>query len=55
MPISDVYSIKGGWAVEITRRNGTTYQVKSDDYQSMADYRNEYLVAQAKKRGINVR
>lgn len=51
MAISEVYNIKGGYAVKITRTNGSSYQVKSDDYQSIVDYRNEYLQAQAKKRG----
>lgn len=55
MPISEVYEIKNGYAVRITRRNGGTYQVTSEDYQSMVEYRQEYLAAQAKKRGSNVR
>lgn len=55
MPISEVYNIKDGYAVKITRRNGQTYQVTSQDYQSLVEYREEYLAAQAKKRGANGR
>lgn len=51
MSISNIYRIKDGYAVKITRTNGSSYQVKSEDYQSMVDYRNEYLQVQAKKRG----
>ena len=49
--ITEPYKIKTGWAVKITRRNQTTYQVSSSDYQSIVDYRNEFLAEQAKKRG----
>lgn len=55
MSISNIYSIKDGYAVKITRRNGQTYQVKCEDYQSLVEYREEFLAAQAKKRGSNVR
>lgn len=51
MPISEVYQINGGFAVKITRTNGKTYRVTSSDYQTMVEYRAEYLAAQAKKRG----
>ena len=55
MSISDIYNIKDGYAVKITRSNGQSYQVKSEDYQSMVEYREEFLAAQAKKRGSNAR
>ena len=50
MSISLVYEIKGGSAVSIERRNGTKYQVHSPDYQSMVEYRAEYLAEQAKRK-----
>lgn len=47
--ITEPYQIKDGWAVKITRRNGTSYQVKSEDYQSIAEYREEFLAAVQKR------
>ena len=55
MSISNIYNIKDGYAVKITRSDGQTYQVKCEDYQSLVEYREEFLAAQAKKRGSNVR
>lgn len=37
----------GEFYIEITRRNKKTYNVRSVDYQSVVDYRNE-LLSQAK-------
>lgn len=50
MPISEIKQTKDGYAVEIKRSNGTTYKVTSEDYQSMVDYRNEYLESQARRK-----
>lgn len=48
--ITEPYQIKDGWAIKITRRNGTSYQVKSEDYQSIVDYREEFLAAALKRK-----
>lgn len=54
MPISEPYEINEGqkklFAVLIRRRNGTCYQVKSEDLESIKEYRAEYLAVQSKKR-----
>lgn len=53
MPITEPYKIKEGktelFAVSIRRRNGTSYQVKSEDKQSIIDYRKEFLEAAQKR------
>lgn len=47
--ITEPYAIGREWGVQITRKNGTTYVVRSDDYQSIVDYRKEFI-EQATKR-----
>lgn len=41
--ISDVQQCKNCYYVEITRRNGTTYRVKSDVRDAVVEYRREFL------------
>lgn len=47
--ITEPYQIKDGWTVKITRKNNTSYEVKSEDLQSIIDYREEFLAAQQKR------
>lgn len=53
MPITEPYKIKEGktelFAVSIRRRNGTEYRVKSEDLESIKEYRAAYLTMQAKR------
>lgn len=47
--ITEPYKIDGGYAVKIIRRNGSEYRAISPDYQSVVDYRNEFLEFQKQK------
>lgn len=49
MSISEPYKIDGGYAVKITRRNGAEYRATSPDYQSIVEYRNDFLEFQKQK------
>lgn len=44
--ISEIQFDKDLYFVRITRRNGTSYRVTSDDRDSIEDYRQEFLVFQ---------
>lgn len=53
METSTISEIRFGdlhWYVEITRRNGTKYCVKSKDWNSVRDYRNEFLQAKQQRK-----
>lgn len=41
--ITEPYKVGNEWAVTIVRRNGTEYRVRSEDMQSIIDYRNEFI------------
>lgn len=41
--ISEIQQDKDLFFVRITRRNGTSYRVTSEDYESVQEYRNEFL------------
>lgn len=41
--ISKPYKAGEIWAVSITRKNGQTYRVISDEYQAIVDYRAFFL------------
>lgn len=47
--ITEPYKIKNGWAVKITRKNNTFYETKSEDLQSIIDYREEFLAERQKR------
>lgn len=47
--ISKPYKAGEIWAVSITRKNGQTYRVTSDDYQAIVDYRAFFLSQQKQK------
>lgn len=48
--ITEPYSIGHEWCVQITRNNGTKYLVRSEDYQSIVDYRNEFIEQAVKRK-----
>lgn len=52
MPGISVVKFDGNvWYVRITRRNGTTYRVTSEDRQSIEDYQKEFLEIVEQKKG----
>lgn len=53
METSTISEIRFGdlyWYVEITRRNGTVYQVRSNGRPGIEDYRNEFLQAKQQRK-----
>lgn len=47
--ISEIKQKDDYWYVEITRRNGTVYRVRSSGRPGIEDYRNEFLQAKKQK------